>query len=115
MTLMSRQATLTLTLAAGLALAASVAHAEGPGAGYGGEEIGTIRFLDRAASLVVLTDGDQFFAPDPRMLSNLKEGDRVKVDFTHDNDRSVLNFIEPAMPDTDDGAVPGSEMGPHEH
>ena len=112
---MSRQATVALTLALGLALVTGVARADGPGAGYGGEEVGTIRFLDRAQNLVVLTGGDQFYATDPRMLRNLKEGDLVKVDFTHDNDRSIINFIEPATRESTDGAVPGSEIGNHYH
>jgi hypothetical protein len=114
-TLMSRQATVTLTLAFGLALVAGAARADGPGAGYGGEEIGTIRFLDRSQSLVVLTDGNQFYATDPRMLKDLAEGERVKVDFTHDNDRSIINFIVPANLGSEAGANPGSESGVHFH
>ncbi len=92
---MSRLATVTLSVALGLVLGAGVgvARADGPGAAYAGEEIGTIRFLDRAQNLVVLTGGDEFYATDARMLSNLTEGELVKVDFTHDYDRSIINFI----------------------
>jgi hypothetical protein len=116
-TVMGRQAAaiLTVALGLGLGLAAGPARADGPGAGYGGEEIGTIRYLDRAQNLVVLSDGNEFHATDARMLSNLQEGELVKVDFTHDNDRSIINFIEPADANSSDGAIPGSEAGPHEH
>lgn len=114
---MSRLATVTLPLALGLVLGAGVglARADGPGAAYAGEEIGTIRFIDRAQNLVVLTDGDQFYATDARMLNNLTEGELVKVDFTHDNERSIINFIEPATADSTDGVVPDTEAGPHDH
>ena len=114
---MSRLATVTLPLALGLVLGAGVglARADGPGAAYAGEEIGTIRFLDRAQNLVVLNDGDQFYATDARMLNNLTEGELVKVDFTHENERSIINFIEPATADSTDGVVPDTEAGPHDH
>ncbi len=84
---MSRLATVTLSIALGLVLGAGVgvARADGPGAAYAGEEIGTIRFLDRALNLVVLAGGDEFYATDQRMLSNLTVGELVKVDFTHDS------------------------------
>ena len=44
--------TLTLTIALGLALVAGVARADGPGGGYGGQEIGAIRYINRAQNLV---------------------------------------------------------------
>jgi hypothetical protein len=114
---MSRLATVTLPLALGLVFGAGVgfARADGPGAAYAGEEIGAIRFIDRAQNLVVLNDGDQFYATDARMLNNLTEGELVKVDFTHDNERSIINFIEPATADSTDGVVPDTEAGPHDH
>jgi hypothetical protein len=114
MTLMGRYRTLLLTTTLGLALVAGVARAQ-DGGSYAGEEIGTIRFIDRALNLVVLTDGNEFRATDPRMLGNLKEGDLVKVDFTHDNDRSIINSIEPADADSSSGASPTTEPGPHFH
>ena len=114
---MSRLATVMLSVALGLVLGAGVgvARADGPGAAYAGEEIGTIRFLDRALNLVVLAGGDEFYATDQRMLSNLTVGELVKVDFTHDSDRSIINFIEPATADSADGVLPDSEMGPQDH
>jgi len=112
---MDRQRMLTLGMALGLTLVAGAAWADGPSAGHGGEDIGTIRLLDRALSLVVLSDGAEFRAPDPAMLSNLKEGDLVRVDFMNDGGRSIINFIVPADADSIAGASPGSEPGPHEH
>lgn len=112
---MDSRSTLTLGLALGLTLVAGAARADGPSAGYGAEEIGTVRYIDRTQGLVVLTDGAEFRAPDPRMLSDIAEGELVKVDFTNDGERSILNFIEPAGPDDATGASPGSEVGDHLH
>jgi hypothetical protein len=111
---MDTRKTLTLTLALGLTLVAGAARAE-VGSAYGGEEIGAISYIDRALNLVVLTDGAEFRAPDPRMLSDLREGQVVKVDFVHDNDRSVINSIEPANTEDNPGASPSTEPGPHFH
>jgi hypothetical protein len=104
-----------LTIALGLALGAGTARADGPGAAYGGEEIGTIRYLNRAQSVVILTDGNEFHAPDPAMLNDLQEGEVVRVDFTHDYERGIINSIEPANVDMEAGASPSTEPGPHEH
>jgi len=112
---MRSHSTLMLATTLGLALVAGVARADGPGAAYAGEEIGTIRYINRVQNLIVLTDGNEFRATDPRMLSDLHEGQLVKVDFTNDGDRSIINFIEPADADSSDGAIPGTEPGPHEH
>jgi len=113
--LMDTPRTLTLTIALGLALVAGVARADGPGGGYGGQDIGAISYINRAQNLVVLTDGAEFRATDSRMLDNLKEGDLVKVDFTNDGSRSVINSIGPADVDGSTGASPITEPGPHFH
>jgi len=113
--LMDTPRTLTLTIALGLALVAGVARADGPGGGYGGQDIGAISYINRAQNLVVLTDGAEFRATDSRMLDNLKEGDLVKVDFTNDGSRSVINSIGPADADSITGASPITEPGPHFH
>jgi CheY-like chemotaxis protein len=112
---MDTRRTLTLTLALGLTLVAGAARADGPGSGFSGEEIGTIRYIDRTLNLIVLTDGAELRAPDPRMLSNLQEGQVVRVDFTHDSERSVINSIEPANTEDYPGASPSTEPGPHFH
>ena len=112
---MSRHGTLMLTTVLGLALVAGVARAEDGGSAYGGEEIGTIRYINRTQNLIILTDGNEFRATDARMLSNLHEGELVRVDFTHDGDRSIINFIEPADVNSTHGASPTTEPGPHFH
>ena len=112
---MGRYRMLMLTTTLGLALVASGARAQDAGSDYAGEEIGTIRFIDRALNLIQLTNGNEFRATDPRMLGNLHEGELVKVDFTHDNDRLIINSIEPADVDSSPGASPTTEPGPHFH
>jgi hypothetical protein len=109
------QRTLILTTALGLTLVAGAARADGPGAAYGGEEIGTVRFVDRAQNLVELTNGDEFYAHDARMLQGVWEGELVKVDFTHDGDRATLNAIEPADENSTLGPMPVTEGGIKEH
>jgi hypothetical protein len=113
---MDTRSTLTLGLALGLTLVAGAARADGPSAGYGAQEVGTVRYINRAQSLVVLDNGTELRAPDPRMLSNIAEGELVKVDFTNDGVRSILNFIEPAGSDDATGASPNTDQpGPHFH
>jgi len=112
---MDTRSTLTLGLALGLTLVAGAARADGPSAGYGAQEVGTIRYINRAQSLVVLANGTELRAPDPAMLSHIAEGQMVRVDFTNDGARSVINSIEPAGPDDAIGASPTTEPGPHFH
>lgn len=107
---------LTLTLALGATLVAGAAFADGPDAGYGREEISTIRFIDRPLSLVILSDGVELRAPDPAMLNNVKEGDLVKVDYTNNGERGYINSIAPASAEDVAGASPSGEMAePHLH
>jgi len=108
---------LAVALVVGVAVtyAPGVARADGPGSAYGGEEIGTIRYINRVQNLIILTDGNEFRAMDARMLQNLREGEVVKVDFTHDGERSIINSIEPADDDSSPGASPTTEPGPHFH
>jgi hypothetical protein len=117
MTLMRRHTTLTLALplALGLTLVAGTARADGPGDAYVGMEIGTSRYIDHAQNLVVLINGNEFRTTDPRMLLDLKEGEFVMVDFTHDGDRSTINSIEPADANGSVGARPITEPGPYEN
>jgi len=93
---MNRRTTLTITIALGLALAGGVGTARASGGDSSGEEIGTIQSLDPVAHLVVLTDGTEFLVTDPAVLSNLHEGDLVKVDFTQEGGRYFVDRIEPA-------------------
>lgn len=112
---MSKYKTLTITTALGLALVAGVARADGPGDGYSGQEISTIRYLNRAQNLVELTDGKELHVTDPRLLANLEEGELVKVDFTKMGDRLVVNSIEPADAGTSLDGNPGAVGGTKEH
>ena len=106
---------LTLTLALGLTLVGGAAFADGDEGGYSGEDIGTVSFIDRPLSLIILSDGAEFRAPDPAMLNNLKEGDLVKVDFMNNGERAYINSIAPATADDVPGASPASEVGEHLH
>ena len=111
---MDRHRTVALTLALGLALVAGSAAA-GPGTEYAGQEIGTIRYVNRAQNLVVLNSGKELYATDQRMISGLREGELVKVDFYYNGERATLNSIEPATTDDSPGASPTTEGGVHEH
>jgi len=85
-----------------LALLAPVGHvlARGPGAGYSGQKVAQISFIDPRLSVIQLSDGMELRALDQRMLSDLKVGDWVKVDFTYSDGQHVyLNSVAPAAPD----------------
>jgi hypothetical protein len=112
---MDTRSTLTLALTLGLTLVTAAARADGPGAGYGAQEVDSIRYIDRALGLVVLADGTELRAPDPAMLSRVTEGQTVRVDYTNDGTRSVINSIEPTSPEDRPGASPLTEPGPHFH
>ena len=101
--------TLVATMAAGLALSFGTAMAGGPDSGSAVREVGTIRFIDRAANIVQLDNGTELYTTDPRMLANLKEGSLVLVDFVHEYDRNELNSIVPVAPGA---AVDAPEASP---
>ena len=90
-----------LVLAVSLTLIAPVGHAlaDGPGAGYSGVKIAQVSFIDRALSLIQLSDGMELKAADPQMLAGLKVGEWVKVDFSSDGARNVVNSVRLARPD----------------
>jgi hypothetical protein len=82
-----------------LGIAVSAGHAMAGGVASdtsGGQEIGTVRFVDRALNLVQLDNGTELRASDPRMLTNIREGMHVTVDFSEDNGTHTLNSISPA-------------------
>lgn len=89
-------AAVTLVLAA-----AAPTQAATPDTTYRGQAIGTIRSIDRTASVVTMADGLRLHAIDPEMLQPLREGDLVKVDFAHDGADSVIRSIEAADADVD--------------
>jgi hypothetical protein len=90
-----------LMLAVSLTLIAPVGHAlaDGPGAGYSGVKIAQVSFIDRGLNLIQLSDGMELKAPDVRMLSGLTVGEWVKVDYSSDGVRNVVNSVRPARPD----------------
>ena len=96
---MRRFPILLAVMSLALIVSASYALADGPGAGYSGLKVGQITFIDRAQNLIQLTDGMELRVLDPGMLHNLKIGDWVKVDYSSDGARAVLNSVAPAAPD----------------
>ena len=82
---------------------------------YAGQEIGTIRYINRMQNLVVLTSGEEFRASDERMLTPLREGELVKVDFSFNGEHALINFIEPADAEDSPGASPSTDADPHDH
>jgi len=85
-----------------LALLVPVGHvlARGPGAGYSGQKVAQISFIDPRLAVVQLSDGMELRALDQRMLNDLKVGEWVKVDFTYSDGQHVyLNSVAPAAPD----------------
>jgi hypothetical protein len=90
-----------LMLAVSLTLIAPVGHAlaDGPGAGYSGVKIAQVGFIDRGLNVIQLSDGMELKAPDARMLAGLTVGEWVKVDFSSDGARNVVNSVRPARPD----------------
>ena len=92
---MSRRTTLTVTLALGLALVGGVGAARAAD-GTRGEAMTTIRSIDPDQHLVVLDDGTQLLATDPAVFDRVHEGDVVKVRFSEEGGRYVIDSIEPA-------------------
>ncbi len=103
---MRRLQVLITVIALGLVVSVGHVWADGPGAGYGGEKIARINFIDRALRVIQISDGTELRAPDQRMLDNLQVGQWVRVDFVSDGDRFVINYIVPARADEIPGPVP---------
>jgi hypothetical protein len=103
------------TLALGTAMWVGHAAADGPGDTYGAEKLGTVRFLDRAMNLIQLDDGTELRTADARMLRDIREGMRVKVDYVHDGDRNTLNSIDAIGADATAGATPTTIGGIKNH
>ena len=103
------------TLALVTAVWVGPALADGPGDNYGAQQVGTVRFLDQAMNLLQLDDGTELRTTDPRLLRNIREGMRVKVDFTHAGERNELNSIEAIGADATVGATPTTVGGISNH
>ena len=93
---MDRYRTGAFTVVLGLALVGGAASVHARANEYAGQEIGTIRYINRMQNIVVLTNGEEFRTSDERMLTPLREGELVKVDFSFNGDHAVINSIEPA-------------------
>jgi len=112
---MEKHRALTLTLALGLTLVAAGPAFAQHGGQYAGQEIGTIRYINRAQNLVALDDGRWFYTTDQRMLDGLREGEVVKVDFWTNGERAYLNSIAPPAADEAPGASIGTGSGASQH
>ena len=88
------RALVTLGAAVVVALVGGLADADVREPDYRGYTIGTIRSIDRAESVVTMSDGLRLRATDPGLLEALAEGDLVKVDFAHESDGWVIRTIE---------------------
>jgi hypothetical protein len=109
--MMNRLRILLALLPLSVAVSVGSAAADGPGSDYGGVKVGTVRFIDPAMNLVQLDDGTELRTTDARLLRDIHVGDQVKVDFTHEGDRNMINSIEGAEPETVLGAVPAAIGG----
>jgi hypothetical protein len=112
---MDRYRTGAFTVVLGLALVGGAASVYARSNESGGQEIGTIRYINRMQNIVILTNGEEFRTSDGRMLTPLHEGELVKVDFSFSGDRAVINTIEPASADDSPGASPTTEGGVQGH
>jgi hypothetical protein len=90
---MKRRTTLTITMALGLALAGGVGTARAASATTG-QAVSTIRAVDPEQGMVVLNDGTHLVVSDPAVLAALHEGEIVRVQYTQDAGRYVVNRVE---------------------
>jgi hypothetical protein len=112
---MDRYRTGAFTVLLGLALLGSAASVHARAQEYAGQETGTIRYINRVQNLIVLDNGDEFRTTDQRVLQPLREGEMVKLDFSFNGDHAVINFVEPAQPETATGPEPVTEGGVQGH
>jgi hypothetical protein len=85
-----------LTSLAVVTAPSSPSWARGEGSGSGGQVEGMVREIYRAQRLVVLANGTEFRATDPRQLDQVREGMTVKIDYVQTGGRKLINFIMPA-------------------
>src|SRR5262245_9003490 len=112
---MNRYRTGAFTMVLGLALVGSAATVHARAQEWAGQEIGTIRYINRQQNVIILDNGDEFRTTDQRVLQPLREGELVKVDFSFNGDHAVINFVEPATPEMATGPEPGTEGGVQGH
>ena len=112
---MDRYRTGAFTMVLGLALLGSAASVHARAQEYAGQQIGTIRYINRVQNVIILDNGDEFRTTDQRVLQPLREGEMVKVDFSYNGDHAVINYVEPAQPGDVLGAIPDTEGGVESH
>jgi hypothetical protein len=112
---MDRYRTGAFTVVLGLALVGGATSVYARSNEYAGQEIGTIRYINRMQNIVTLTNGEEFRVSDERLLTPLREGELVKLDFTFNGDKAFINTIEPATADDSPGASPTTEGGVQGH
>jgi hypothetical protein len=112
---MDRYRTGAFTVVLGLALVGGATSVYARANEYAGQEIGTIRYINRMQNIVTLTNGEEFRVSDERLLTPLREGELVKLDFTFNGDKAFINTIEPATADDSPGASPTTEGGVQGH
>jgi hypothetical protein len=88
-----------------------VATAGTAGSDYGGQLVGKVTWIDRAQNLLVLDNSTELHANDQRLLANLRQGERVQVDFETRNGTKLIHEIRPAAPGEAPGVVPTTEGG----
>ena len=97
---MERYRTGAFAIVLGVALLGSAASVHARAQEWAGQEVGTIRYINRQQNVIILDNGDEFRTTDPRVLQPLREGELVKVDFSFNGDHAVINFVEPSTPET---------------
>src|SRR5437762_3594505 len=91
---MNTRTTLTITMALGLALGGNAASARAAAGATRGEDISTVQAINLEQHLVVLADGLQLVATDSSVLAALHEGEIVKVAFTQEGGRLVIDRVQ---------------------
>jgi hypothetical protein len=74
-------------------LPSGTSWARGAGSENGGQVEGTVRAVYKTQRLLVLTNGAEFRATDPRQLDPVQEGMMIKVNYMQTGDRKLINFI----------------------
>jgi len=114
---MNTRTTLTITMALGLALGGNAGSARAAAGATRGEDISTVQAINPEQHLVVLADGLQLVATDPSVLAALHEGEIVKVAYTQEGSRLVIDRVEQVdrEPSPYDQMHPGAgnETGAH--
>lgn len=72
--------------------------ARGAGAQNAGQVEGVVHAVFPAQGLVILTNGMDFRASDPRLLQQVQKGSTVRIDFVQSDERRHINSIVVTTP-----------------